>query len=174
MTAPATRGATVTLLLAGLLGLAGCDTVAAPFIDQTPTNPKAVPPVIPVLAGQGPEGPFRGVAYRTSDGWTCFEIIGGGSSSCGQGDAALLGMGWSTGGPNGGGFVSGGTQTRGAVKVRVLLDDGSMLEGSMALVPAPLAPPGTSVFAVPLPAGRAPKQLDVLDGAGRSLSSTEF
>ncbi|HET7828846.1 MAG TPA: hypothetical protein VFL03_04750 [Candidatus Limnocylindrales bacterium] len=157
-----------------LAGVAGCEMVAAPITGQI-TNPQAIPPIVQVLAGQSPTGPFRGMAYRTSDGWTCLEIVGrAGGSSCGNGDDALLGAGWSSSGDNEAGMVTGGTKAPGAAAVRLRLDDGTVVAGTLGRVPAPIAPPNVSVYVVVLPAGRAPTQVDILDGAGTVLESTSF
>ena len=168
------RGTAACLLLAALL--AGCGVVPGlPGVgNDQPSNEKAIPPFVPILAGQTAEGPFRAVAYRTSDGWTCLEIMGGpGGSTCGQGDEALLGLGWSTGG-RGGGMITGGTKLPGASAVTVLLDDGSVLRSDLSPVPAPIAPPGVAIYVVPYPAGRSPRKVAIVDATGTALESTDL
>jgi hypothetical protein len=166
------RGRTAACLL--IAATATACGVVPDIAGQRPSNDKAVPPIVHVLAGNGPNGPFRGVAYRTSDGWTCFEVLGSGSSTCGQGEQALLGTGWSTGGPAGGGMVMGGTEALGAAGVRAFLADGSFVTGSLAPVPPPISQSGISVYAVPLPPGGAPKHLDILDANGAVLEGVDF
>ena len=166
-------GATAASLLLLML-ITGCTSV--PLLgDARPTNEKAVPPIVPVGAGQTGHGPWQAVAYRTTDGWTCLEVIGGlGGSSCGQGPDALLGIGTASGAPDQGSLVSGGTAIAGAATVSVLLDDGSTVPGTVVPVPPPVGAPGVKVFVVPLPAGRAPKRVDLLDAQGGVLESTEL
>ena len=127
-----------------------------------------------MLAGETAQGSFRAVVYRTSDGWTCLEIVGGpGGASCGTGDDALLGTSWNSSGGTGD-LVTGGTGLDGASGVSVLLDDGRTVSGTVAPVPAPIAPPGVNVFVVALPPGRTPTRVDILDADGRSIETTEF
>lgn len=167
------RGAaTAGLLLATVI--AGCTGV--PLLgDARPTNEKAVPPIVPVGGGQTGQGPWQAVAYRTSDGWTCLEVIGGlGGSSCGQGPDALLGIGTASGDPDKGSLVSGGTAIDGAAAVSVLLDDGSIVPGSVVPVPPPVGAPSVKVFVIPIPPGRSPARVDILDAQGAALESTEF
>ena len=168
------RTAAPLLLVAVLAGCGVVPGLTGVGNDQ-PSNEKAIPLIVPVLAGQTAQGPFRAIAYRTSDGWTCLELVGGpGGSSCGQGDEALLGMGWGTSGPNGDGMVTGGTKLPGASAVTVLLDDGSVLRSDLAPVPAPIAPPGTAVFVIPYPPGRSPLKVVIVDATGAALETTDL
>ena len=122
---------------------------------------------MPVGGGQTGQGPWQAVAYRTTDGWTCLEVIGGlGGSSCGQGPDALLGIGTASGAPDKGSLVSGGTAIGGAAAVSVVLDDGSIVPGTVVPVPPPVGAPGVKVFVVPIPAGRSPRRVDLLDAQG--------
>ena len=167
-------GATAAAGLLLALVIAGCTGVPV-LGDARPTNEKAVPPIVPVGAGQTGQGPWQAVAYRTTDGWTCLEVIGGlGGSSCGQGPDALLGIGTASGAPDQGSLVSGGTAIDGAAAVRVQLDDGSIVPGTVVAVPPPVGAPGVKVFVIPIPPGRSPKRVDLLDAQGGTLESTEF
>jgi hypothetical protein len=167
------RGSTAACLLLAAI-VAGCGVVPG-LVDQGPTNEKAVPPIIPVAAGQTAQGPYQVVVYRTSDGWTCMEIVGGmGGSSCGQGPDGLLGVGWSSGGPNDGGMITGGTKLAGASAVSVLFDDGTVMPADLSPVPAPIAPPGVAIYVIPYPGGRAPTRVDIVDANGTVLESTNL
>jgi hypothetical protein len=166
------RGGTgASLLLAVAIG--GCSSV--PILgDAQPTNDKAIPPIVPIAAGQTAQGPWRALAYRTSDGWTCLEVVGGsGSSSCGMGEGGLLGTSWSSSGGTGD-MISGGTDADGATGVNVLLDDGTVVSGSVVPVPPPVAPPGVKAFVVVLPPGRSPTQANIVDADGRTLETNGF
>ena len=167
------RGAQAAALLFAMM-IAGCSGV--PFLgDARPTNERAVPPIVPVGRGQTGQGPWQAVAYRTSDGWTCLEVIGGlGGSSCGQGPDALLGIGTASGDPDKGSLVSGGTAIGAATAVSVVLDDGSIVPGTVVPVPPPVGAPGVKVFVIPIPPGRSPKRVDLLDAQGGTLESTEI
>ena len=167
------RGATAACLLLAVI-VAACSSL--PIVgDARPTNEKAIPPIVPVGGGQTAQGPWQAVAYRTSDGWTCLEIIGGpGGSSCGQGPDALLGIGYGSGPPDQGSLVSGGTAIDGAAAVSVLLDDGTIVPGTVVPVPPPVGAPGVNVFVVPLPPGRSPKTGRPPRCPGLALESTEF
>ncbi len=144
-------------------------------VADRPTNEKAIPPIVPVGGGQTAQGPWQAVAYRTSDGWTCLEVIGGpGGSSCGQGPDGLLGIGYGVRAPGPGSLVTGGTAIDGAAAVSVLLDEGRAVPGAVVPVPPPVGAPGVKVFVVPLPPGRSPKRVDLLDAQGAALESTEF
>ena len=169
------RGGTAACLLLAAV-VAGCGVVPGlgAGSDQ-PTNQKAIPPIVPVGGGQTAQGQWQAVVYRTSDGWTCLEIMGGpGGSTCGQGPDGLLGIGYGTGPPDQESLVTGGTAVDGAASVIVLLDDGRALPGAVVPVPPPVGAPGIKVFVVLVPAGRSPKRVDLLDAQGGSLKSTDF
>jgi hypothetical protein len=167
------RGGTVAGLLLTAV-IAGCSSVAI-LGDVRSTNDKALPPIVQVGGGETAQGLWRAIAYRTSDGWTCLEIVGGpGGASCGQGPDALLGIGYGSGDPAVGGVITGGTAIDGAASVSVLLDDGRAVPGAVVPVPPPVGAPGMKVFVVPLPPGRSPKRVDTLDARGGVLESTEF
>ncbi len=153
--------------------VAGCSSV--PILGDTqPTNDKAIPPVVPLIAGESAQGPWRAIAYRTSDGWTCLEVVGGpGGSSCGNGEGALLGTSWSSSGGMGD-LISGGTQADGATGVRIRLDDGTVASAGVVPVPPPIAPPGVKAFVVVLPPGRSPVEADIVDADGRTLETNGF
>ena len=132
-------------------------------------NEKAIPPIVPIAGRGGGAGIVAGLVYRTSDGWTCLEIVGGpGGASCGTGEGALLGTSWNSSGGTGD-LVTGGTGLDGASGVYVLLDDGRTVSGTVAPVPAPIAPPGVNVFVVALPPGRTrPASTSWMPTGGRS------
>ena len=162
-------------VLAAVVAACGVVPSLPGVVNDQPTNEKAIPPIVPVGGGQTADGPWQAVVYRTSDGWTCLEIVGGpGGSSCGQGPDGLLSVGYASGTPDQESLVMGGTALDRAASVSVLLDDGRSLPGSIVPVPPPVGAPGIKVFAIALPPGRSPKRVDLLDAEGGTLESTDF
>jgi hypothetical protein len=160
------------LLLAAVV--AGCSSAAILGAGQS-TNEKAIPPIVPVAAGETAQGPWRAIAYRTSDGWTCLEIVGGlGGASCGQGPDALVGMGLGSSALDQESLLTGGTAIAGAAAVAVLLDNGVIVPAAVVPVPPPVGAPGVKVFVISIPPGRTPKRVDILDSQGTAVESTDF
>ena len=75
-----------------------------------PTNEKAIPPIVPVGGGQTAQGQWQAVVYRTSDGWTCLEIMGGpGGTPAARAPMACSASATESGPPDQGALVTGGT-----------------------------------------------------------------
>ena len=163
-----------TLALALLTGsIGGCGlggAIAQPGQPDDAGEPRPVLPKTQVLAGVGPDGPYRLSVYRTTDGHSCLELdtpsMNG--AGCGPEVPDVIGPNVSFNGDAT--WIAGGTDQAAAQAIRVRFADGSRQETRALSAPTAIAP-GIRFYVIVLPPIPRPESLEVVSASGEILTT---
>jgi hypothetical protein len=147
--------------------VSGCRSV-----PDRPDNPDAVGPIVVVTEGDGPAGPYRVWAFRTSVGWTCVEVDSGSGSNGGCDPAGGPPTGGGVGRDDHGVVVHGITADASAVSA--VVRDASGRTTNLTLFEVGPTVPGAKIAVANLGPDANPVAIDFLDAGGSKVDSAEF
>jgi hypothetical protein len=138
-------------------------------VPDRPDNPDAVAPIALVAEGDGPAGPYRVWAFRTTVGWTCIEVHSGGGSNGGCDPAGGAPVGAGVGRDDHGVVVNGVTVEASAVSA--VVRDVNGLTTNLTLFEVGPTVPGAKIAVGNLGPDANPAAIDFLDAAGSKVDS---